>query len=83
MTMPYGPPGSGWAITSQRQAQQQTNGQGVFVQGVEVTFLTQYNTTASIFVPYNQYTPAGVQAAVTARATQLDQVAALTADTAL
>jgi hypothetical protein len=78
MTMPAAPPPGGWAITGQRQTQQLPPGSQQFVQGVEVTFVTGYNVTSSVFVPYSAYTPTRVAAAVSERAAQLDAVSTLT-----
>lgn len=71
-------PVGGWQVTGQRQTQQLLPGSQNFVQGVEVTFITGYGVTASVFVPYTQFTPASVQQMIAARVAQLDAISSLT-----
>lgn len=72
------PPIGGWRVTGQRQTQQLLPGSQNFVQGVDVTFITGYGVTASVFVPYNQTQPAQVQALIGARVAELDAISTLT-----
>lgn len=79
MTTPISPPPpGGWTVTGQRQTQQLLPGSQNFVQGVDVTFITGYGVTASIFVPYSQATPDQIKALISARVAQLDAISTLT-----
>lgn len=82
MTQPGTVPIGGFVVTGQKQTTQLPPGSQNFVPGVEITFVTGYNVTASVFVPYNQYTPAYVQTLITQRVAQLDAVSVLTHSTA-
>lgn len=78
MSAPGIPPVGGFTVTGQKQTTQLPAGASQFIPGVEITFLTGYGVTASVFVPYNQYTPANVQQLIQQRVDQLDAVSALT-----
>lgn len=66
-----------WQITGQQQTQQLAPGSQAFVKGVDVTFTTGHNVTASIFIPYASYTTDKVRELVSERAAQLDAVSTL------
>lgn len=76
------PPRSGnmpqtqWKVTSQQETTQAYPGQGI-QKGVTVTFTLADGTTGSVFVPDSQYNVTNVQAAIAARAGQLEAVGKL------
>lgn len=78
MTAMTPPPAGGWTVTGQREVQQLPPGAQNFVKGMEVTFVTSYGVVGSVFIPYTQYTAAGIQTVIGARVAQLDEVSALT-----
>lgn len=72
------PPIGGWRVTGQRQTQQLIPGSPQFTTGVEVSFITGYGVTGSVFVPNNQYTTDTVQSIIGDRVKQLDAISTLT-----
>lgn len=77
MTMPLPPVGS-FIITGQSQTKAQVLGSTMYQDGVNITFLTGYGVTGSVFVPNNQYTAENVKAAVIAKVAVADSVSELT-----
>jgi hypothetical protein len=70
-------PPSTWTVTGQLQTTQ-PDPAGRFVTGVLVSFTTGKGFSGSVFVPEAQYSVANVQAAIAAKAQQLDAVGSLT-----
>lgn len=65
-----------WTVTQQTETTDLGPG-GAYVAGVRVTFRTAAGVTLSVFVPQDQYTVAGVAAAIAAKAAVADAVHAL------
>lgn len=73
--MPSGP--VTWTIQAQREDYQK-GPDGVYGQGIVVTFVTGAGLMGSVFVPNTDYNPERVRQLVTARATAMQSVHQLT-----
>lgn len=69
--------GTGWKITSQ-QPTTAFGPDGKAADGYLINFLTLLNQPGNVFVPRSMYNPTNVRAAVSAHASELDDVASMT-----
>ena len=69
-------PTTGWRVVDQTETLEADPG-GRVVNGVRVVFVTGKGIQGSVFVPRNLYNVPNVQAAVAARAHEMDQVQGL------
>lgn len=65
-----------WEITSQMETVGQLDS-GAFGEGVKVAFRTASGMAGTVFVPRDHYNAPAVRAAIAAKASTMDEVAAL------
>lgn len=70
----------GWAVTSQAPDQVIVSDSGQVQTGTQVYFATESGNTGSIFVPDQHYTARKIHASINIRASVIDEVGKLTAE---